>query len=189
MARVKKSRSKDCKAQAPGQGHSAPARAPLPPTPLAWLSSVGWDRGHHTASFPRTQWKNPKSLNNRTDASTSAVTAPLLHDSESKGRRKPVSNLDGSDPRAIYVTAVPETSPRFLSGATSPRSAEKFPLGPLPLAILASKCKTPPQSRSCSAAGPWGTPGSGAELKNTCIIFLTVTECVLLISNQSKVNC
>lgn len=137
-------------------GHSSHCH-PLPRVSLAWLSSVGWDKGHYMATFPRTLWKNPKSLNNRTDASTSAVTAPLLHDSESKGRRKPVSNLDGSDPRAIYVTGVPETSPCFLSGATSPRSAENFPLGPLPLAILASKCETPPKPRSSSAAGPRGT--------------------------------
>lgn len=137
-------------------GHSSHCH-PLPRISLAWLSLVGRDKWHYMTSFPRTRWKNPKSLNNRTDASTIAVTAPLLHDSESKGWRKPVSNLDGSDPRAIYVTGVPETSPCFLSGATSPRSAENFPLGPLPSAILASKCKSPPKPHSCSAAGPGKT--------------------------------
>lgn len=98
------------------------------------------------ANVSQTRWKNPKSRHDRTDASTSAVTAPLLHDSESKGWRKPVSNLDGSDPRAIYVTDVPEKSPRFLSGATLPRSSENFLLGPLPWVIFnLSRCKTHPE--------------------------------------------
>lgn len=92
-----------------------------------------------TANAPGAQWKNPKSLNNRTDASTSGVTAPLLHDSVSKGWRKLDSNLDGSDPRAIYVTGVPEKSPWFLIGATLPRSGEKFLLGLLLLANLTSQ--------------------------------------------------
>lgn len=156
MARVKQAGAMIIKPRLQDRGSSSSHCHPLPHVSLAWLSSGGPEQGHHRASSPRTQWKNPKSLNNRPDASTSTVTAPLLHDSESKGRRKPVSNLDGSDPRAIYVTGVPETSPCFLSGATSPRRGENFPLGPLPLAIFTSKCKTPPKARSRSTAGSQG---------------------------------
>lgn len=155
-----------------------------------------------TANAPKTQWKNPKSLHNRTDASTSAVTAPLLHDSESKGWRKPVSNLDGSDPRAIYVTGVPEKSPRFLSGATLPRSSENFLLGPLPWVILISQGAklTPSPSpsllftdmlleiREPSKAWPKRRQ-PGLVVKSICVIFLTGVKCTdLLTSKQREVN-
>lgn len=163
-------------AQSPGQRDLFPARDQfLPHTPMHFsrhgsrLSSGGPGQGGPTGTHPQqqmtnapgAQWKNPNSLNNRTDACTSAVTAPLLHDSESKGWRKPVSNLDGSDPRAIYVTGVPEKSPQFLSGATLPRSGENFLLGPLPLVILTSRCKTHPEPKSLSAVCRYAAGSKG----------------------------
>lgn len=132
----------------------------------------------------------------------SAVTAPLLHDSESKGWRKPVSNLDGSDPRAIYVTGVPEKSPRFLSGATLPRSGENFLLGPLPLANLTSQGAKLPPSPSPSPlfanmlldlrepCDVWPRRWQpGLEVKNTHIIFLAGVKCTyLLTAKQRELN-
>lgn len=178
---------------------------------------MGWDKGHRlgqgapagtrpqqeTAHGPGAQWKNPKSLNNRTDASTSMVTAPLLHDSESKGWRKPVPNLDGSDPRAIYVTGVPEKSPRFLSGATLPRSGENFLLGPLPLANLTFQGAKLPPSPSPSLlfadtlldlrepSNVWPRRWQPAlEVKNIHIIFLTgVKHTYLLTPKQRELSC
>lgn len=140
---------------------------------VSGLSSGRPGQGTHpqlwTAKTPGAQWKNPKSLNTSAGAFSGAVTAPLLRDSESKGCRKPVSNLDGSDPRAVYVTGVPETSPRFLSGASSPRRGENFLLGPLPVVILSFRCKMPPKpvllccsQIRCGISGNSLTSGPGA---------------------------
>ena len=154
-----------------------------------------------TANAPGTQWKNPKSLHNRTEASSGVVTAPLLRDSESKGWRKPVPHLDGSDPRAIYVTGVPEMSPPLPSAATLPGRGENFLLRPPPLVISTSRCKSPPNPspsplfadtlpdlRAPRCPAPRQQPGR--EGKNIRIIFLTgIKRTYSLILKQREVNC